>query len=556
MRTIDPAKHEAKRRLILAAAADCFATKGFQDTRTADICAAAGMSSGNLFHYFPSKQAIFTAIFEQDGRDSALRLELSADADDPLAALLGFVSWMVGQSAYPHLAGLMLEVIANAKRDADFATLLERNDRATHKGLVALLRRAAHAGQIDPALDPETAANWIMVLIEGVFVRASADSGFQAVDHRGTLRRIIIRYLKAAAPTMPEPPGLDAPRSPGPSSDGALRLRGIDYDTGTNYWGGQLSRQIWNRRTVEEHMRVIRKDLRCNVICVSGTNIERLIEAATAAFGHGLQVWIQPRLFEATQAEMLLYLGEVASEAEALRQRQGELVLNIGCELTMFTQGFVAGTNFHERMASLCASVGDPISDINKALDGHLRKAVEITRARFGGPITYSPVDWEEVDWALFDIVSANHYRNADNRATYAEKLRRLRSHGKPVVVTEFGCSTFEGAEHHGGMGFDIIDFGRSPPAIKEGYRRSEETQADEIIDLLRIFREERIDGAFVYQFLSEGELHSADPRHDLDMASHAIVKCVGLDLARGIIHWQPKLSFDAVARVYDELAG
>ncbi|MGO4843971.1 hypothetical protein AB4144_67990, partial [Rhizobiaceae sp. 2RAB30] len=67
----------------------------------------------------------------------------------------------------------------------------------------------------------------------------------------------------------------------------------------------------------------------------------------------GLEVWIQPRLFEATQAEMLLYLGEVASEAEALRQRQGDLVLNIGCELTMFTQGFVAGTNFHERMTTL-----------------------------------------------------------------------------------------------------------------------------------------------------------------------------------------------------------
>ncbi|MGO4837890.1 hypothetical protein AB4144_37165, partial [Rhizobiaceae sp. 2RAB30] len=115
---------------------------------------------------------------------------------------------------------------------------------------------------------------------------------------------------------------------------------------------------------------------------------------------------------------------------------------------------------------------------------------------------------------------------------------------------------TFEGAEHHGGMGFDIIDFDRSPPSIKDGHKRSEETQADEIIDLLRIFREERVDGAFVYQFLSEGELHSADPRHDLDMASHAIVKCVGLDLARGIIHWQPKLSFHAVARVYDELAG
>lgn len=198
MRMVDPAKHEARRRHILAAAADCFATKGFQDTRTADICAAAGMSSGNLFHYFPSKQAIFTAIFEQDGRDNALRLELATKTDDPVAALLGFVEWMVGQSAYPHLGGLMLEIIANAKRDAEFAALLDRNDRATHEGLATLLRRAAEAGQIDPTLDPRAAANWIMVLIEGVFVRASADTSFQAADHQETLRRIITRYLAAS----------------------------------------------------------------------------------------------------------------------------------------------------------------------------------------------------------------------------------------------------------------------------------------------------------------------------------------------------------------------
>lgn len=197
MRRVDPAKHEAKRRLILAAAADCFATKGFQDTRTADICAAAGMSSGNLFRYFPSKQAIFVSIFEQDGRDNALRLELATEAVDPLAALLGFVEWMAAQSAYPYLAGLILEVIANARRDTEFATLLDRSDRATHDGLATLLKRAVQAGQIDPTLDPGTAADWIMVLIEGVFLRASAEPGFQAVDHQETLRRIIARYLAA-----------------------------------------------------------------------------------------------------------------------------------------------------------------------------------------------------------------------------------------------------------------------------------------------------------------------------------------------------------------------
>ncbi|MGK9233167.1 TetR/AcrR family transcriptional regulator [Inquilinus limosus] len=195
MRTLDPVKHEAKRRRILEAAAECFATRGFHDTRTADICAAAGISSGNLFHYFPSKQAIFTAIFEQDGRDNADRLQSALDAEDPLAALLEVVEAQAAQADYPHLGGLMLEIVANARRDAAFAELMERNDRALRDGLRQLLGRAAERGQIDPELPPDAAADWIMVLLDGGFVRAAADTGFRPADPM--LRRIILRFVGA-----------------------------------------------------------------------------------------------------------------------------------------------------------------------------------------------------------------------------------------------------------------------------------------------------------------------------------------------------------------------
>ena len=342
-------------------------------------------------------------------------------------------------------------------------------------------------------------------------------------------------------------------RATAPDSRKPLSLCGIVYDTGTNYRPGQLSRQIWNRAVVQEEMRVIRAQLLCNAISISGTNIQRLEQAATAAFGQGLQVWMQPRLFDASRQDMLTYLGEIATMAETLGQRHGKLVLNVGCELSMFTQGFVEGGNFQERMATLQASPVPLFPDINKALGEHLAQASEIARKHFKGEITYSPIPWEDVDWKLFDIVSANYYRDADNRPTYVEGLRELRRHGKPVVITEFGCSTFEGAEQRGGMGFDIIDFEQDPPRIKDGHVRSEQTQATEIGNLLRLYKEEEIDGAFVYQFLSEGEVHSPDACYDLDMASHAIVKCHGIDLARGEIRWEPKLAFHDIARIYGQ---
>ncbi|MBA8904957.1 hypothetical protein HNQ95_000721 [Aminobacter ciceronei] len=180
-------------------------------------------------------------------------------------------------------------------------------------------------------------------------------------------------------------------RATAPDSRKPLSLCGIVYDTGTNYWPGQLSRQIWNRAVVQEEMRVIRAQLLCNAISISGTNIQRLEQAATAAFGQGLQVWMQPRLFDASRQDMLTYLGEIATMAETLGQRHGKLVLNVGCELSMFTQGFVEGGNFQERMATLQASPVPLFPDINKALGEHLAQASEIARKHFKGEITYKP---------------------------------------------------------------------------------------------------------------------------------------------------------------------
>lgn len=51
-------KQQRKRRQILDAAMHCFIEKGFHSTSTAEICKAAGMSPGNLFHYYPNKYAI------------------------------------------------------------------------------------------------------------------------------------------------------------------------------------------------------------------------------------------------------------------------------------------------------------------------------------------------------------------------------------------------------------------------------------------------------------------------------------------------------------------
>ncbi len=195
MRTVDPAKREAKRLQILAAAARCFARKGFGQTRTADICAEAGMSPGNLFYYFGSKQDIFAAVVEQDGADTeALFAELSAA--EPWDALTRFFDLVIDLAGDADHALLALEISTEAHRDERIAALVAANDQLVRSGLAALVDRATGTGRIAPGLDPATTATWLAALVDGLFNRVAVDASFVPEHERGTLQLVLTRLLR------------------------------------------------------------------------------------------------------------------------------------------------------------------------------------------------------------------------------------------------------------------------------------------------------------------------------------------------------------------------
>jgi TetR/AcrR family transcriptional regulator, repressor for uid operon len=194
VRKLDPDKHAARRRGILAAAAACFADKGFHQTSTADLCAAAGTSPGNLFHYFPNKQAIIAAIVDQEAEETAAYVA-SLTGDEPLDDLLRFLDLALDLAADPAYVRLALETAAEASRDSLVAARVARNDAVLQEALRGLLRAAAARSLIDPALDPASTAAWIGALIDGLFNRVSLDPAFRPQEQRAALRRMALRFL-------------------------------------------------------------------------------------------------------------------------------------------------------------------------------------------------------------------------------------------------------------------------------------------------------------------------------------------------------------------------
>jgi len=73
MRINEQAKQQTRQR-ILATAAELFADKGFEESTTREIAQAAGLATGTMFNYFPSKETMamtmVTEALRQGGKTS------------------------------------------------------------------------------------------------------------------------------------------------------------------------------------------------------------------------------------------------------------------------------------------------------------------------------------------------------------------------------------------------------------------------------------------------------------------------------------------------------
>lgn len=325
------------------------------------------------------------------------------------------------------------------------------------------------------------------------------------------------------------------------SASPTLSQRGVNYG---------VNSLLWTDAVMRRELRAIRDELGCNAVLLQGSSAHRLIATAEAALELGLITWVQPRLMNWPQADVLSNLRDVAAAVERLRGGTAVVGINVGVEFSLFTDGIIPGGSFEERAVHLVSNL-DRLEEFNAQLNALLDRTADAASA-FGGPTTYSSGSWETVDWSRFSHAGFDLYRDVHNTGTYAADLRRLvAAAGKPALVTEFGCCCFEGAEDLGGSGWEVVDYSTDPPRILDNRIRSETVQADEIMALLDIFEAEQVDGTFVYQFVDHGLLHSDDPSLDLDMANFAIVKTFapGMGTPEDRTYWEPKEAFYRLAK-------
>ncbi len=141
---------EATRLALISAARRLFVEKGYAETATPDIVAAAGVTRGALYHHFEDKKALFRAVIEQEAAAVASDIDHgSAPAESPKMALLSGASAYFGAMAAPGRARLML-LEAPAVLGVEDAAVIEREnaEERLRQGLAEFLGTEAEESEV------------------------------------------------------------------------------------------------------------------------------------------------------------------------------------------------------------------------------------------------------------------------------------------------------------------------------------------------------------------------------------------------------------------------
>jgi AcrR family transcriptional regulator len=177
MPKLKPNIQRARREHILDAAEQCFACAGFHRTTMQDICKQAGISSGALYVYFGSKEALIAGIAERDRAEFAERLAALAAAPDFLAALKDIGEhYFVHDPA--HKRRMCIEIGLESTRNARVGEIFREVDAFIVRSFEKLFRRMKDEGRIAPDLDVPVLTQVFSTIADGLFWRRAVDPGF------------------------------------------------------------------------------------------------------------------------------------------------------------------------------------------------------------------------------------------------------------------------------------------------------------------------------------------------------------------------------------------
>jgi len=186
-----------RRTRILQAAERAFARYGFRSATMQLVAVEAGMSAGNLYRTFASKEEIVSGLAARDQCAFAEDFD-TLDSSGDLAAMMEPMLRKHLVEAPVERHRLALEIWAEAGRNSAVAAMCLATETAVRARLVAAIRSSRSKGVKVEGLDPEFIVRCMFTVVAGLFKRRALEPEFDA-EAEIALALGILRALSAGA---------------------------------------------------------------------------------------------------------------------------------------------------------------------------------------------------------------------------------------------------------------------------------------------------------------------------------------------------------------------
>ncbi|MEO1210238.1 MAG: TetR/AcrR family transcriptional regulator [Cyanobacteria bacterium J06638_20] len=184
------------RKKLLHKAFDLLAEKGYSKVTTRQLSKELGISTGAMYHYFPSKQALFENLVEELCQQDVIALQAQVATGDTLADRLK----RLGQVLINHETYLVKQIAVWV----DFCTTVEADEILNNAVFDQVEERYWEAIAQALKLHDQTLVQFIWTLISGLLMeQVGGLSRVHFAEQVNLLVDMLTVYLEARLPAEP-----------------------------------------------------------------------------------------------------------------------------------------------------------------------------------------------------------------------------------------------------------------------------------------------------------------------------------------------------------------
>lgn len=220
----EPKGLDVRRARILDAFEHCIQRAGFHRTTMQDVAREAGMSAGNLYRYFPSKEALVSGMIGRDRERFGADFREVAQSEDVMGSFIALGRKHFTETPRARCVQFM-EIWAEASRNPVVADMCNAVDREINDYMIAILEAAKASGQIPASVDSAATITVLSAMGDGFFTRRALEADFDAWEGFRLLVNVMDALLSGKVELNRPLSSTSNSLGPAPASEGKPDVR-------------------------------------------------------------------------------------------------------------------------------------------------------------------------------------------------------------------------------------------------------------------------------------------------------------------------------------------